>query len=400
MSKYRDNMVAVFGDPQLTLTNGEGCYVWDDQGNKYLDMYAGIAVNALGHNHPALTQTLCEQGKNLIHVSNFFTTAPQLRAAEAIRTIVTRTQANTARVFFTNSGTEANEAALKVVRLAHPKRTRVIALKGAFHGRTFGTMSITSKEKYRVPFEPLPFDAVFVDPTIDALDKAMDDQVAAIIMEPIQGEAGVYPLDHEVAWHARELCTRHNALLVVDEVQTGMGRTGQWMGHHMFDEGQATGRGNFLPDIVTLAKGLAGGVPIGAMVTVTKDLDKVLTPGSHGSTFGGNPLATACAATVIQTIDHDDLLTNVLGQGKRLRDWLINQAPAVKSVRGVGLLLGVELDDGFSAPDLVARGRAHGLLLNNTDEHTIRLAPPLIFTKAEFNDFCQRWVALCQGGNQ
>lgn len=390
---YMDNMVGVFGQPQLTLTHGDGCYVWDEDGQCYLDTYAGIAVNALGHNHPALVKTLSQQASRLIHVSNFFATPQQITAASLIRRIACRgVGTDDARVFFTNSGTESNEAALKLVRLYHPHRPRIVALTRAFHGRSFGSLSITAKPQYREPFEPLPFEAVFAEPTIEGLDAAVDDSVAAVFLEPIQGEAGVVPLDPDVARHARMLATRHGALLVVDEVQTGVGRTGHWMGHHMFDTTSHHG-GPFVPDIITLAKGLAGGVPIGAMVTLTKDLDKTLTPGSHGSTFAGNPLATAAAACVITTIDRDDLLTNVAGQGALLRQYL-SASPIVKHVRGVGLHIGVELADGISAATVVARGRQVGLLLNNTDDHTLRFAPPLIFGDREREDLCDRWKQL------
>lgn len=372
--RYESSLLPVFAPPPLLITRGEGCHVWDSQGRRYLDMQGGIAVNALGHAHPDLVAAIADQAATLIHDSNLLATAPQIALAEALVRITGGGEQT--RVFFANSGTEANEAAFKLARKNRGedgKRTRILALTHSFHGRTMGALAMTAKDVLRTPFEPMPAGVEFIEPSIEALEAAVDDRVAALIAEPIQGEAGVLPLPDGFLARARELTSAVGALLIVDEVQTGMGRTGDWFGF------QAAG---VVPDAVTLAKGLAGGVPIGALVTFGR-ASTLFDRGDHGSTFGGNALATRAGRTVIAVIERDGLLDNVRVQSAALRAELPDALGALfEAVRGLGLMLGVALTRPV-ATDFVAVARDHGLILNATDASTIRLVPPLIFGDAE-----------------
>jgi acetylornithine/N-succinyldiaminopimelate aminotransferase len=367
--RYQGAVMNTFGPPQTVLVRGAGAHVWDADGKRYLDLLAGIAVNALGHGHPAIVEAVTRQLTTLGHTSNFFATEPQIRLAEKLVELV----GHDARVFFTNSGTEANEAAFKVTR--RTGRTRIVVAEGSFHGRTMGALALTSKQAYRAPFEPLPGDVTWV-PYGDAaaLDAAVDESVAAVLIEPIQGEAGVVVPPDGYLQHARELTTRHGALLWLDEVQTGMGRTGDWFAY------SASG---VVPDLVTLAKGLGGGIPIGACIAIG-DAGTLLQPGNHGTTFGGNAVATAAALAVIATIESDDLLAHVVTIGDQLRRGL-GDHPLVAETTGRGLLVGVVLRQPLAAEAQKA-ALAAGLIINNATPERIRLAPPLVLSEDEAAD--------------
>jgi acetylornithine aminotransferase len=377
--RYASSMMNTFGPPKLVLTKGEGPYVWDDQGNRYLDLLGGIAVNALGHAHPALVSAVTQQLNTLGHVSNFFATEPQVALAERLLDLL-GVGPGGGKVFFTNSGSEANEAAFKLSR--RTGRTHVVAIEGGFHGRTMGSLALTSKEAYREPFAPLPGEVTFVPyGDADALAAAVTDETAAVVIEPIQGEAGVVIPPEGYLARAREITSAHGALLWFDEVQTGMGRTGSWFAHT---------RSGATPDVITLAKGLAGGIPIGACIAVGEH-GVLLQPGNHGTTFGGNPVATAAALAVIETIEKDDLLGNARVVGERLRAGLAD--PRVTEVRGEGLLIGLDLSQDRAA-EAVAAAQEHGFIVNMCAPNRIRLAPPLILTAEQADEFLAAWPAI------
>jgi acetylornithine/N-succinyldiaminopimelate aminotransferase len=374
--RYATSMMNTFGPPKLVLQRGDGAYVWDADGNRYLDLLGGIAVNALGHNHPALVGAITRQLQTLGHVSNFFATEPQVALAERLLSIL----GVEGKVFLANSGAEANEAALKLTR--RTGRTHVVAMEGAFHGRTMGSLALTAKAAYREPFEPLPGHVTFVPyGDADALAAAVTDETAAVVVEPVQGEAGVVPAPEGFLARAREITTGHGALLWLDEVQCGMGRTGSWMAHD--------GSG-ITADVVTLAKGLGGGFPIGALVAVGA-AGELLGPGNHGTTFGGNPVAAAAALAVIETIEKDGLLENATKVGERLRDAVAD--PRVTEVRGTGLLIGLDLDAEVSG-HVVAAAQQHGVILNAATPRRIRLAPPLVLTAEQAEDFAALWPGI------
>ncbi len=371
LGRYAGAMVQVFGTPQLVLASGHGCWVTDVDGRRYLDLLSGIAVNALGHGHPALVQAVTKQAESAIHVSNFFTSEPAIALAERLLTVAGAPSGS--GVFFANSGTEATEAAIKLSR--RTGRNRIVALEGSFHGRSTGALALTHKAAYREPFEPLIPGVVFVPPNDgDALRAAIDDTTAALFVEPIQGEAGVRELSADYLQLARELTTAHQALLVVDEIQTGIGRTGDWFAHH------ASG---IVPDAMTLAKGLGGGVPIGALVTFGPDVTAMLTAGQHGTTFGGNPLACAAGLAVLDTIDKDQLLQHVRDVGGLLDHVEID---GVAGTRGRGLLRAVELD-GIPAPAAMVAARDAGFIVNAVTPTALRLAPPLVISEDELRSF-------------
>ncbi len=369
-----------YGPAQAELVRGEGCYVWDDQGNQYLDFLSGIAVNALGHAHPAFVEAVSRQAATLAHVSNFFVTPPQLRLAN--RLLELSGAGSEGRVFFSNSGAEANEAALKMARLHGNARGKgiVLALNGSFHGRTIGSLSLTSNPAYRDPFAPLPGGVVHVDATEAALENAPWEDVAAIFLEPVQGEVGVVPLEDSFIRKARALSSAADALLIIDEVQTGIGRVGDWFG---FQKAGVT------PDVITLAKGLGGGIPIGATVAF-RPAAGLFYPGSHGTTFGGNPLSAAAAVAVLDTIENDGLVENAAVAGTTLQEAVLGlRSPLVRGVRGRGLLLGILLTQEV-APAIVAAARKNGLIVNAPRPDVVRLAPPLIVREAEITDFTAR----------
>ena len=383
--RYAESLMNTFGPPKMVLTKGEGPYVWDAEGTRYLDLLGGIAVNALGHAHPALVSAVTQQLGTLGHVSNFFATEPQVTLAERLLSLLGLPEGG-GKVFFTNSGTEANEAAFKLTR--RTGRTHLVAMEGSFHGRTVGALALTSKQAYREPFEPLPGHVTFVPyGDADALAAAVTDETAAVVVEPIQGEAGVVIPPEDFLARAREITSRHGALLWLDEVQTGMGRVGDWFAH-------ATS--GIHPDVVTLAKGLAGGIPIGAMVAVGES-GALLGPGNHGTTFGGNPVAAAAALAVIETIEKDGLLDNATKVGEVLRDGLAHEH--VTEIRGRGLLIGLDLDAEV-APKVVDAAQAHGVILNATGPQRIRLAPPLVLTAEQAGEFLAKWPAILEEAYQ
>lgn len=373
LHRYSGAMVQVFGQPQLVLASGHGCWVTDVDGKRYLDLLSGIAVNALGHGHPALVQAVAKQAEQAIHVSNFFTSEAAILLAERLLTLSDAPAGS--GVFFANSGTEATEAAIKLSR--RTGRSRIIALEGSFHGRSTGAVALTHKAAYREPFEPLIPDVHFVPAgDAEALRAAIDDTTAMLILEPIQGEAGVRELSADYLRLARDLTARHGALLVVDEIQTGIGRTGHWFAH------QSAG---IVPDAMTLAKGLGGGVPIGALVTFGGDVTGLLAAGQHGTTFGGNPLACAAGLAVLDTIERDDLLGNARRVGALLEDLELD---GVSATRGRGLLRAIELR-GIPAPAAMAAARDAGFIVNAVTPTALRLAPPLILTEAELGGFLE-----------
>ena len=369
--RYADAVMNTFGPPVLALVRGEGAHVWDADGKEYVDLLGGIAVNALGHAHPALVEAVTTQLRTLGHVSNFFATEPQVGLAE--RLVGLLGWSDGARVFFSNSGTEANEAALKLTR--RTGRTRLVAAEGSFHGRTMGALALTSKAAYREPFEPLPGDVTFVPyDDVAALEAVVDDTVAAIVLEPIQGEAGVVVPSTDYLAAAQRIAHDHGALLWLDEVQTGIARTGAWFAHQLLD--------GVRPDVITLAKGLGGGIPIGATVA-RGSAATLLQPGNHGTTFGGNPVATAAALAVLDTIESDGLMDAAVARGDQLEAILRKQGGVVE-VTGAGLMRGAELDGPY-ATQVVAAGREAGFILNATGPSRLRFVPPLVLTAADLD---------------
>ncbi|MDQ1623623.1 MAG: acetylornithine/N-succinyldiaminopimelate aminotransferase [Actinomycetota bacterium] len=395
LDRYSSSLMGVFGTPQRVLVRGSGCLVWDADGKEYLDLLGGIAVNALGHAHPFVTSVISSQLATLGHVSNFFTSPTQIALAEKLLEL-SKAPAGS-KVFFANSGTEAIEAAFKLARRNTSPgeagtagngtpRTKIIALEGAFHGRTMGALALTAKEAYRTPFEPLPAGVVHLPfGDIDALRAAVDDTVAAVFLEPIQGEAGVRPLPAGYLQAAREATSQAGALLILDEVQTGIGRTGKWL---------ASEDAGITPDAVTLAKGLGGGFPIGALVTFGPETSSLLAAGQHGSTFGGNPVATAAALATLHVLESQHLLDHVREVGERLRAGLAT-IEGVTEVRGEGLLIGFDLDADV-APAVVTAGLEAGFIVNSPGPHTIRLAPPLILGTEQADRFLAALPALLQ----
>jgi len=381
--RYAQSLMNTFGPPKLVLTRGDGAYVWDDQDKRYLDLLGGIAVNSLGHAHPALVGAVTDQLQTLGHVSNFFATEPQVALAERLLDLL----GASGKVFFANSGAEANEAALKLTR--RTGRTHVVATEGAFHGRTMGSLALTAKEAYRAPFEPLPGGVTFVPyGDADALAASVTDETAAVVLEPLQGEAGVVapPLDYLA--RAREITHEHGALLWLDEIQTGIGRTGAWYAHQNREVADPM---DGAADIVTVAKGLAGGFPVGACLA-TGDAADLLQPGNHGTTFGGNPVAAAAALAVLDTIEKDGLLEHATEVGRQLRDGLASDA-RVTEVRGSGLLIGLDLSEAASA-EVFAAALEVGFIVNNPTPERVRLAPPLVLTTEQADSFLAAWPGI------
>ncbi len=378
LERYQNAVMGTFGRPQRVLARGEGSYVWDADGNRYLDLLGGIAVNALGHADPEWVAAIAAQAGTLAHASNFFATEPQIALAERLLDISGAPEGS--RVFFANSGTEANEAAFKMAR--RTGRTRILALEKSFHGRSTGALALTHKAAYREPFAPLAPGVEFVPPNdVAALTAAMGDDVSAVFIEPIQGEAGVVPLTHEFLQAVRDLTSQHGALMIADEVQTGIARTGQWLAM------QAHG---IQPDVVTLAKGLGGGFPIGAVVAFGHDAATMLTAGQHGTTFGGNPLASAAALATLNAIENRGLLAHVKAMGEWIKE-TVGALPGVVEVRGEGLLLGIKLESDISAAVAAAAIDA-GFIINPPSPDTIRLAPSLTLTRDEAQPFVA-WLA-------
>jgi acetylornithine/N-succinyldiaminopimelate aminotransferase len=361
-----------YGTPPLTLVAGAGTWVTDDAGRRYLDLLGGIAVNALGHGHPAIVAAVCGQVARLGHTSNLAITLPALRLSERLAAMADPDGG--ALVFLCNSGAEANEAAFKLARLTG--RTRMVAATDGFHGRTMGALSLTGQPAKADPFRPLPGDVGFVPyGDVAALDAAVDQRTAAVILEPIQGEAGVLVPPPGYLAAARRITRDCGALLILDEVQTGIGRTGRWLAHH------DPANHGIRPDVVTLAKGLGGGLPIGAMIRLDHPGTPQFGPGSHGSTFGGNPISAAAALAVLDTIEEEGLLANATERAEQFRAGLEPVAGVVE-VRGAGLLLGIVLAEPI-AKAVEAAARDAGALVNAAAPDVIRMAPPLNITSEE-----------------
>jgi acetylornithine aminotransferase len=374
--RYAASLMNTFGPPKRVLVRGEGAHVWDADGHEYVDLLGGIAVNALGHAHPALVAAVTQQLQTLGHVSNFFTSGPQVELAEKLVALI----GHPGKVFFTNSGTEANEAAFKITR--RTGRTHLVATEGAFHGRTMGALALTAKAAYREPFEPLPGHVTFVPyGDADALAAAVTDETAAVVLEPIQGEAGVVVPPRDYLARAREITAAAGALLWLDEVQTGMGRTGAWFAHQ---NPEVCDPLPTPPDLVTVAKGLGGGFPIGACLALGQAAD-LLQPGNHGTTFGGNPVACTAALAVIGTIDREGLLARATALGGRIRDGIAAD-PRVAEVTGSGLLVGIVLHD-RGAIRVAEAALADGFIVNPATVERIRLAPPLVLTDEDADAF-------------
>jgi acetylornithine/N-succinyldiaminopimelate aminotransferase len=372
IERWSASLMDNYGTPPLALVKGEGVVLTDEAGKRYVDLLGGIAVNALGHAHPAVVAAVSQQIATLGHVSNLYVAEPPVALAELLLALAGRP----GRVLFCNSGAEANEAAFKLSRLTG--RTHVVSTQGGFHGRTMGALALTGQPAKVDPFRPLPGDVTHIPyGDSEALRAAVTGRTAMVILEPIQGENGVIVPPPGYLSAAREICTANGALLVLDEVQTGVGRTGHWFAH------QADG---VEPDVVTLAKGLGGGLPIGACIAFGPSAE-LFRPGSHGTTFGGNPVSCAAALAVIRTIAGEGLLDNVKRVGEQIRRGVegLNH-PLVAGVRGAGLLLGVVLTQPMSAP--VAAGlREAGFLVNPIQPDVVRLAPPLILTTEQADAF-------------
>jgi acetylornithine aminotransferase len=386
--RFEAAMMGNYGVPPLALARGEGSRAWDVDGNRYLDLIAGIAVSALGHAHPAIVEAVTVQVGKIAHTSNLFVHEPGVQLAEKLLSLLHAD----ARVFFCNSGTEANEAALKVVRRRQGKdRTVIVAAERSFHGRSMGALAITGKASIREPFGPFGFGVRWVEyGNVEDLDNAVDDQVAAVFLEPTLGESGVIPAPPGYLAAARRACDEAGALFVLDEIQSGIGRTGAWFAH------QAEG---VTPDVMTLAKGLGGGLPIGAAIAFG-DSGTALQAGDHGSTFGGNPIACAAALAVLDTIESDELLKNVKAVGESLANGIATiDHPLLSGVRGSGLWLGAVLTEA-KAPAVNAAARDAGFLVNAVQPDVIRLAPPLILTQAEAAEFVAALPAILTEGQE
>jgi len=364
----KNSMMKTYNRPEIVFTHGKGPYLYDSQGTEYLDFVAGVAVNALGHAHPALVATLTEQASKMMHCSNLYYNDQQLKLSDRL-TLASGMNS----VFFANSGAEAIETALKVARKfgnsQSPDKNTILYLNNSFHGRTMGGLSVTGQEKYQKPFKPLIGGTkCLAEISIECLEESFDENVCALILETIQGEGGIIPLDEAFLIHARKLCDQYNALLVFDEVQCGLGRTGElfsWLGSPV------------KPDVMSLAKGLGGGFPIGA--TLVNERADCLVPGDHGCTFGGNPLACAVANTVLDHLTAEGFLSEVTAKGNKaiavIQETLGN-VPHYKSIEGKGLILGIHLN-GVPASKVVAKALEEKILLVSAGPQVVRLVPPL-----------------------
>ena len=371
LKRWDNSVQNNYGKPSIALVKGKGIVVTDADGKSYLDFLGGIATSVLGHAHPAIVKAVTKQVSTLSHVSNFYAHPNAIELAEKL---VGMTGDESAKVFFCQSGAEANEAALKLSR--RTGKVRVVAAQGAFHGRTMGALSLTGQPSKREPFLPLIKGVKHVPYSdIDAMRKAVSRKTAMVIIEPIMGEAGVIVPPADYLQELRVLCDKNGALLVIDAVQTGMGRTGDWFGYEY---------SGITPDVITLAKGLGGGLPLGAMIALGKAAD-LFQPGDHGSTFGGNPVTTAAGLAVIKFIQAQEILSKVEKQGAHLMQELA-LIPGVKEVRGAGLLLGIELDS-IKAAVVADAMRDAGVLVNAANPTTIRIAPALIVSDAQINRF-------------
>ena len=361
-----------YGVPSISLVKGKGSEVYDVEGKKYLDLLGGIATNVLGHAHPAIVKAVSKQVGTLGHVSNFYA---HPNVVELAQKLASMTGDKSARVFFAQSGAEANEAAMKLSR--RTGKYRIVAAQGAFHGRTMGALSMTGQPSKREPFLPLIKGIKHVPyGDIKAMRRAISTKTAMVILEPIMGEAGVIVPPADYLAQVRELCTQKGALLVIDAVQTGMGRTGDWFGYEY---------SGITPDVITLAKGLGGGLPLGAMIALG-DAAQLFVAGDHGSTFGGNPITTAAALAVIKVIEKDKIMIKV----RKDQDFIMHKIAlieGVSEVRGAGLLIGIQLDKPI-ASKIALQMREQGVLVNAANESTIRIAPALNISRIQLNKFC------------
>ncbi|MBQ7198557.1 MAG: acetylornithine transaminase [Selenomonadaceae bacterium] len=375
------NYLPVFNRYKIVLDHGDGAYVYDINGKKYVDFLAGIAVNVLGHAYPPLVDVVSKQAAKLIHVSNLYYTEPQANAAAKLVEL-----SGLDRAFFANSGAEANEGAIKIARkFAHSidaEKSQIITAWDSFHGRTLATLTATGQPKYHKGFEPLPaaFDYVKYNDIAD-LESKISDKTCAVMLETIQGEGGVYPPKDDYLKKVRELCDKHGALLILDEIQCGMGRSGKFFAYEKY---------GIKPDIVTLAKGLAGGVPIGAFI-VTEKVAQAFHAGDHGTTFGGNPLACAAANVVLDTIPNEKFLAHVDEVGKYFKGKLIDlqkkYSDQISEVRGEGLILGLQLSNSkLKGVEIVNECMKRGAIINCTAGTVLRFVPPLIVTPAQIDE--------------
>lgn len=376
----RAHVMRTYARQEVEFVRGDGAHLYDAQGREYLDFLSGIAVCAVGHAHPTLTRAIQEQAATLLHVSNLYLTQPQARLARRLIEL-----SDFERVFFCNSGAEANEAAIKIARKR--SKGKIVTAKNSFHGRTLAAVTATGQPKYSEPFAPLPPGFVHVPfNDVAALAEQVDDTTAAILLEPIQGESGVWPATPEYLRAARELADRHGALLIFDEVQTGMGRTGRLWAYQRY---------GVVPDVMTLAKGLGGGVPIGACLARGAAAE-TLVPGDHGSTFAGNPLATAAANAVLDILADERLVENaeVIGAylAEQIRGLSQRHPETIGAPRGMGLMVGIEVRRPV-ARQIVAAALARGLVINATGDDALRLLPPLIVGKADVDEAIRRLEA-------
>lgn len=369
-------LMPTYGAPTVQFVRGEGSRLWDREGNEHLDLLSGLAVTSLGHAHPEVAAALAEQASTLLHVSNLFGTEPGAEVAQTLDRLL----GGGGQVFFCNSGAEANEAAIKLARRwGGHGRFNVITAYGSFHGRTLATLKATGQPEKHEAFEPLPEGFRHVAwGELDAVEAAIDDTVAAVLLEPLQGEGGVRPADPEWFQGVRRLCDERGLLLMVDEVQTGLGRTGRWFGFEHL---------GVRPDVVTMAKALGNGVPIGAC-WATAEAAASFQPGQHATTFGGQPLAASAARAVLAVMEREDVPARAEAAGARLRDGLL-ALPQVTAVRGWGLLLAAELD-GLDAREVNARALRSGLVLNAVTPTALRLAPSLLISDAEVDEAVER----------
>jgi acetylornithine aminotransferase/acetylornithine/N-succinyldiaminopimelate aminotransferase len=384
------HLMPTYKRPPLVFTHGKGCWLWDHRGRKYLDFLGGIAVNALGHGHRRLVRVVQREAARAIHVSNLFHNPYQGPLAAKLANC-----SGLDRVFFTNSGTEAIEGALKLARLyarkktgmeAPPAKTRILALENSFHGRTFGAVAITATAKYREPYEPVLPGVEFVRfNDVADLEAKFSGDVCAIVLETIQGEGGIHPVSEEFWNRARALCAQRDCALVADEIQCGLGRTGRWFAYQKFAS---------LPDIVTVAKPLAGGLPLGAFLASEK-FASTFAPGLHGTTFGGGPMICAAALEFLCVVEEEKLMANARARGAELRvglERLATRFDFIREVRGEGLMLGVELT--VDGNEYVRQALKRGLIFNCTHDHVLRLLPPLIITAKDVREFLARFETV------
>lgn len=380
MDAEKNYLVPTYARPPFVLTRGEGVYLYDAQGKRYLDMAAGIAVNALGYNDPMLVAAVQEAANGLIHTSNLFYTASQVELAKAL---VEKSFAD--RVFFANTGTEAIEATLKFARKyhhehRHTNRKGFVAFRGSFHGRTMGSLALTDSEKYQAPFRPLMPGVTFAEfNNLDSARAAITTETAAVVVEPVQGEGGVYPATDAFLRGLRRICDERGALLIFDEIQCGLGRTGKLWAHEY---------AGVKPDMMALAKPLAGGLPIGAAL-VTEAVSSTLHSGEHGTTFGGGPMITSVALKVLERVSDPEFLAAVRENGNYLMERVSEiNSPHIKQVRGRGLMIGVELD--IDAGKVREKGYQHGLLLIQARERVVRFVPPLIIQRTHIDELVSK----------